>query len=241
MAALILGLIVLTAPAQGGSARPEDPYEAMARKLAFAARGTGMSSLAVAPFRPLDGVDEIGGRLVGERIALRISAGGGLEVLDGRELAGGGRRLSPDGPLTPSLEVELLDEVLRQFEILDLGLQDTADERDRRNDARRALKARQLEASKGAEQRKRRQQEEPPEAQALVTGFLVPLSDGRVEVHARLVNAEKVTVLASVSAQVDKDWGEPAPAATRRDYFSAAGLIAASASALWFLAKAANG
>lgn len=86
MASLILGLIVLAAPAQGAPARPEDPYQVMARKISFAAREAGLKSLVVVPFKSLEAGDELGGRLVSERLALGILGGGDLQVLDGRLL-----------------------------------------------------------------------------------------------------------------------------------------------------------
>jgi hypothetical protein len=201
-----------------------------------------VKSLAIVPFKALEGGDDVGGRLVSERLALRLSGGKDLEVLDGRQLEtpGRGRTRAPDGPLDAVLEVDLLEEVLRQFDILDTDLPDTAEERTRRDHARGRLKSRHLEATKGAVRAESRKAEEPPEAQALVTGFIVELTNGRVEVHARLAESEQFNVLASVSATVERDWGKPAPPLSRRDFVAPAGFGGAAAVVLWLLLRAGS-
>lgn len=243
MALLLLGLIVLAAPAQGAPARADDPYQAMARKIAFAARAAGLKSLVVVPFKSLAVGDELGGRIVSERIALEVSGGGGLEVLDGRqlELEGAGRRRAPDGPADPALEVELFEEILRQFALVNLRIQDTHEESKKRERAAEMLTARQLESIASVKRLERRLRHEAPEAEALVTGVLAPLSDGRIEVHVRLGNAATYTVIATVSAKVEKDWGEPPPPAPPRDYSAPAGLAGAAAVATWFLIRTMKG
>ncbi|MDE2491314.1 MAG: hypothetical protein KGM24_10730 [Elusimicrobia bacterium] len=46
-------------------------------------------------------------------------------------------------------------------------------------------------------------------ADALVTGTVIELNDGRVEVNARLIDAGSARVLAAVETRVERDWNRP--------------------------------
>lgn len=102
------------------------------------------------------------------------------------------------------------------------------------------LRERYIDSVAGLDRLVSRDRKEPPEAQALVTGLLAPLSDGRVEVHARLADAGNFTVIVTVSVAVPKDWGEPPPPVPPRDYGGPACLAGAAAVATWLLVRAMN-
>lgn len=242
MLRLLFGLVSLLPPVDAAQAPPEDPYAAMARRLAFAAREANLESLVIVPFKSLESGDALGGRLVAERLALGIGSSGGLQVLDGRQLEGegGGRRRAPDGP-APEEDKDLYGEVLKQFALHELGVKESLDHFENRKKAEGIIRQRLIDTHAKLDRLASRARQEPPEAQALVTGVLVPLADGRMEIHARLADSGTFAVIASVSAKVPKDWGMPLPPAPPRDFTGPAVLSGAGLALLWFLARAAGG
>lgn len=241
MLRLLFGLLSLLPPVDAAQASAEDPYAAMSRRLAFAAREANLQSLVVVPFKSLESGDLLGGRLVAERLALGITTSGGLQVLDGRQLEGegGGRRRALDGPASDA-DIDLYGEVLKQFAIHDLGVKESFEHIENRKVAEAIIRQRLVDSHAKLDRLASRARGEPPEAQALVTGLLVPLADGSMEVHARLADAGTFAVVATVSAKVPKDWGAPPPPPPPRDFTGPAVLSGAGLALLWFLSRAAG-
>lgn len=235
-------LLLASLGAALAAAGDADPYVRLGRALALRAGQAGLESVAVVPFVSLAPEEGRLGELVSERIAVHLSSEEGLLVLDGRQLEapGAGRSRAPDGPAASEQDVDLYGEVLKQFAAMDLGLQQSFEEVENRRLAARMIRQRLVESEAGVERLKARARKEPPEAQALLTGIVVPLADGRVEVLARLTETERYAVVATVSAKVPKDWGAPPPPAP--DPFAGAGPGAAGAGLVavlgWFVSRA---
>lgn len=225
MALLRLGFILLTL-SSAGAAEP-DPFAAMARKLSIAARAKGFKSLVVMPFEPIATADEAGPRLLTERLASRLSSGEGFDVLDGRQLraGGGSARRAPDDSdgFDAAFDLKLLDGMTRVLRLIDMPVEDTPREAEIRALLAEKIKERRLAALRRRELEIARGEGRSPEADGLVSGVVAELSDGSIELHARLADAHEQTIVATASVRVKKDWGR-LPSAERPEYGGLAGL-----------------
>lgn len=233
---ILLGLAGTVAAAE------PDPYADIARRLSVAARDGRIQSLVISPLKAVGESDDVGSRLLTERLSARFATKEGMEILDSAQLkeGGGGSRRAPDDPFAPELDIQLFDGIMRVIQIADMHLEDTAREAEIRTLVALKVKERQLAAIDRREKEKARREDRTPEADAIVSGVFAELKDGTVEVHARLANARSFAIIATASARVRKDWGAPQPALPR-DYFGLTALTGTSVVGLWFLLRATSG
>lgn len=239
MTLIWIGLLAL---AEAAVAAEPDPYADIARRLSVAARQDKIQSLVVTQLQPVGIVDEVGARLLTERLSSRLSTKEGMEILDAAQLkeGGGGSRRAPDDPFPPELDIDLFNGIMRVIQIADMHLEDTAREAEIRNLVALKVKERQLAAIERGEKEKARREDRSPEADAIVSGVFVELEGGTIEIHVRLASTRSFAIIAAASAKVRKDWGR-APAPLPRDYTGMAGLAGTACIGLWFLMRAASG
>lgn len=233
---LILGL---AAAAEGAEA---DPYADTARRLAIAARQAGIQSVVIMPLKPLGAPDELGARLITERLAARLASKEGVELRDAAQFqeSGGRAQRDPNDPLDPVLDVRLFDAIFRIIEIANMHIEDTPQEAEFRGKVAEAVKARQLKALEQRRMETDRLDGLLPNADGIVSGVFGEMQDGTVEVHARLASRPSFAIVASASLRVRKDWGRPAPGVPK-DYSGLAALAGTASVGLWFLMRAVNG
>lgn len=206
--------------------RAGDPYRSMAKAVAKEARARRFESVAVQPFKAFDPQDDLAGRVVAERLIAALAGSEGLSVT-----AGGETPVAKPPPNPGALEPVVFEGVLRQFQIQDLEMQDTPYERERRAQLREALKKHQVDAARAAREA---EQGSTRASGAILTGVLVPLKDGTLEVHVRMSDGGGGS-FAAASARLSKDWG----AAPKRGMGvpAAGGAAGAAAAVVWLLTR----